>query len=144
MARRGDYVPPAVRSHLMKLLSRSRRAISRTSRPATRTGGVTDGASRPAVEILVKTPTRPLKPAVFTTSYRRWVERLGDSVPLRWAPAAIGSTPAEIGEAIRERRLYVHVFRAQDGRVFRRVRLADLRRMNENPLLVRRPERAAA
>lgn len=59
-------------------------------------------------------------------SFRRWREQLGEAITIEEAASAFRLTLPEIGAAARRGRLPVYAFRAQDGRVFRLIRVDDL------------------
>jgi hypothetical protein len=68
-------------------------------------------------------------------SYQQWREKLGQVVPLALVPELLRVDAAEVRAAIRRCDLAVHTFRADDGRVFRLVRLRDLQHVGRNRLL---------
>jgi len=59
-------------------------------------------------------------------SYRQWMQLIAPAVPLDLVPQISGRSRAEVMQDIQSQRMPVQTFRAQDGRVFRMVRLKDL------------------
>ena len=73
------------------------------------------------------TPTRSTR----TMTLRQWMTSLGDAIPLADAPQASGLPALELARGIRRGELAVREFRAEDGRVFRMIRKADLDKFAE-------------
>ena len=65
-------------------------------------------------------------------------------MPLALVPKLLGIPAEKVTQAIRRRVLPVHTFRAENGRVFRMVRLRDFQVYGKNPLTLEGMARAVA
>jgi len=68
-------------------------------------------------------------------SFKAWRQKLGRAVPLSLAPTLMGRSAQQIAQAVRAGELPVFTFHADDGRTYRMARVADLKRLDRNPLL---------
>lgn len=72
-----------------------------------------------------------------TMTMRQWKQALGEHIALEQVPRETGLPSMQIIRAVNQGELRMHTFRASDGRVFRVVRLSDLRAYRDrlaNPL----------
>lgn len=68
-------------------------------------------------------------------TFSRWLEELGDAVPLRMVPALLGLPNETVRRRIEGGLIPVHTFRALNGETRRYVRVADLKRQVAKPEL---------
>ncbi len=67
-------------------------------------------------------------------TYNEWFLRLGNPVPLKLVPSALGITAREVATAIVKQQIKVYTFVTDDGTVHRMVRRDDLQAFGKNPL----------
>ncbi len=70
-------------------------------------------------------------------SFKRWYRRTGEPAPLRFVPEVLHVPATEVAQAVRDGKLRVLTFTADDGRVLRFVPWSDLNRFGKNPLTER-------
>ena len=79
-----------------------------------------------------------------STTFKKWYAELGEAVPVGLVPELLNIPWQQVAGAIRRGELPVYTFRADNGRVFRMVRLLDLQLYRKNPLTVQGMARALA
>ena len=77
-------------------------------------------------------------------TFKQWFDELDDPVPLQHVGRLLEMDQPELLREVRAGRLPVHRFKADDGRVWRVVKLSDLMLYRINPLDKKQLMRAAA